>query len=112
MFDTGDQVRCYFPANISCFPRRLEDVFPIRLQDVFAGSSQDMFARPLAIMSLRRLRRQKNITLQTSRNIFKTSSVHLQQDKCLLVSLYENVEKLSNTMTKVVGNGMICITVM
>ena len=59
-----------FPANISCFPRRLQDVFAIRLpktssrrlQGVFKTSSrrlprrlQDEFARRLAIMSSRRL---------------------------------------------------------
>ena len=36
-----------------------------------------MFARRLAIMSSRRLGRQKNVTL-------KTSSVRLDQDECLL----------------------------
>ena len=55
-----------FPANISCFPRRLEDVFSVTLfvfQDALAirlpkTSSrrlQDMFARRLAIMSSRRV---------------------------------------------------------
>ena len=72
--------RMRFPANISCFPRRLQDVLAIRLpktssrrlqdvfkafsrhlqdvfQDVFKTSSrrlQDEFARRLAIMSSRR----------------------------------------------------------
>ena len=36
-----------------------------------------MFARRIAIMSSRRLERQKNVTL-------KTSSVRLHQDECLL----------------------------
>ena len=82
------------PANISCFPRRLqrntlrlprrlEDIF----QDVFKASSrhlQDVFARRLAIMSSRRfeetsrrLGRQKNVTLKTSsrrlQDVFSTS---------------------------------------
>ena len=57
-------------ANISCFPRGLEDVFKTylqyvllkRLQEVFKTLSrrlQDVFARRLAIMSSRRLGRQK-----------------------------------------------------
>ena len=76
----------HFPANISCFPRFLQDVFAIRLpktssrhleyffktssrnlprrlfQDVFKTSSK----RHLAIMSWRHLGRQKNVTLKTS----------------------------------------------
>ena len=55
-----------FPANISCFPRRLqrntfrlprplEDVFKTYLQYVFLKRLQDVFARRLAIMSSRRL---------------------------------------------------------
>ena len=92
------------PANISCFPRRLqrnnfclsrplEDILKTYLQyvfmkylqevlqDVFKTFSrrlQDVFARRLAIMSWRRLGRQKNITLKTSwrrfEDVFSTSS--------------------------------------
>ena len=89
-----------FPANISCFPRRLENVFSVtlfvfqdvlktfwrRIQDVFAirlpkmpsRRLQDVFARRIAIMSSRRLGRQKNVTLKTSwrllEDVFSTSS--------------------------------------
>ena len=60
--------------------RRLQDIFktfarglPGRLQDVFqdvcktsSRRFQDVFARRLAIMSSRRLGRQKDVTLKTS----------------------------------------------
>ena len=45
---------------------------------------QDVFARRLAIMFSRRLGRQKNVTLKTSEDVFKNSSVRLHQDECLL----------------------------
>ena len=61
--------------------RRLEDVFSVTLfvfQDLLKMSSQDVFARRLAIMSSRRLGRQKNVTLKTSsrslQDVFSTSS--------------------------------------
>ena len=97
--------KIFYPANISCFPRRLQgvfqDVFSVtllvfqgvlktsskRFQDVFAISLrktssrrlQDIFKRSSIILktSSRRLERQKNVTL-------KTSSVRLHQDECLL----------------------------
>ena len=49
------------PANISCFPRRLQ-----RNTFHFLRRLQDVFARRIAIMSSRRLGRQKNVTLKTS----------------------------------------------
>ena len=87
------------PANISCFPQRLEDVFsvtvlhlPWRLQDVFKTYLQDVFktsSRHLRedVLQLRhkdvfntlwrRLVRQINATL-------KMCSVRLHHDECLL----------------------------
>ena len=84
------------PANISCFPRRLQcntfhlprrlqDVFAIRfpktssrcLQDVFKTCLQDVLQLCLQTSS-RRLGRQKNVTLTTSsrclQDVFSTSS--------------------------------------
>ena len=58
--------KAYFPANISCFPRRLQDVFVIRLRKTSSRRLQDVFARRLAIMSSRRFGTQKNVTLKTS----------------------------------------------
>ena len=61
------------------FSRRIQDI----LQDVFKTPStrlQDVFARRLAIMSLRRLEDKKCYT----EDFFKTSSVRLHQDECLL----------------------------
>ena len=54
------------PANISCFPRRLQEVFAIRLPKTSSRCLQDVFARRLTIMSSRHLERQKNVTLKTS----------------------------------------------
>ena len=84
------------PANISCFPRRLQcntfhlprrlqDVFAIRfpktssrcLQDVFKTCLQEVLQLCLQTSS-RRLGRQKNVTLTTSsrclQDVFSTSS--------------------------------------
>ena len=84
------------PANISCFPRRLQDVLKTSLRricntssyNVFKTSSrrlprhfQDVFAKGLAVMSSRRLGRQKKCYTE---DVFKTSSVRLYQDECLL----------------------------
>ena len=62
-----------FSVNTFRLPRPLEDVFLKRLQDVlqdvfktFSRRLEDVFARGLAIMSSRRLGRQKNVTLKTS----------------------------------------------
>ena len=70
-----------FPANISCFPRRLEDVFKKCLQDLFQRRLQDVlkmslqdvfktFSRHLQDLSARRL-------LQ---DVLKTSSKRLRED--------------------------------
>ena len=59
------------------FLKRLQDVFKTCLRDVLQLCLQDVFASRLAIMSSRRLGRQKNVTL-------KTSSVRLHRDECLL----------------------------
>ena len=62
-----------FSVNTFRLPRPLVDVFLKRLQDVlqdvfktFSRRLEDVFARGLAIMSSRRLGRQKNVTLKTS----------------------------------------------
>ena len=63
---SGDTGTSNTPANISCFPRRLQrntfhlprrvqDVFAIRLPKMSSRRLQDVFARPIAIMSSRRL---------------------------------------------------------
>ena len=76
--------------------RRLQDVFLKRLQDVFKTSSkrlprrlQDVFVRRLAIMSSRCLQYVFKMCLQyvlqlCLQDVFKTSSVRLHQDECLL----------------------------
>ena len=99
-----------FPANISCFPRRLENVVNVtlfvfqdvlktfwrRIQDVFAirlpkmpsRRLQDVFARRIAIMSSRRLQDvledKKMLHWRRLEDVLKTSSVRLHQDECLL----------------------------
>ena len=103
----------YNPANISCFPRRLENVFSItlfvfqdvlktswrRLQDIFtirlpktsSRRLQVVFARRLAIISSRRLQdvlEDKKMLhwrrLTRLQDVFKASSVRLHQGECLL----------------------------
>ena len=96
-------IHWYIPANISCFPRLLEDVFsvtifhlPRRLQEVFTRplpktSSRRICktssSRRLAIMSWRRLQRNNSSSSKTSsrrvcktssRDVFKTFSTRLQ----------------------------------
>ena len=76
--------RRLFPANISCFPRRLQDVFSVTLfvfQDLFKTSSrrlQDVFAIRLPEMSSRRLQDVFKTCLQDVlqlclQDVFKTS---------------------------------------
>ena len=75
-----------FPANISCFPRRLADVFSVTvfllprcLQDVFKMSSrrlQDMFAMPLPKTSSRRL--QEVFTKKSCNYVLEASSRRLE----------------------------------
>ena len=103
----------YYPANIYCFPRHLQrntlrlprplqDVFKTylqhvflkRLQDVlqdvfktFSRRLEDVFARGLAIISSRRLGRQKNVTPKTSwrrlEDVLSTSSPRRMFAECL-----------------------------
>ena len=106
--------RSCYQAKISCFPRglqrntfrlprpledvfktylqyvflkRLEEFFTTYLQYVFLKCLQDVFVRRLVIMSSRRLGRQKMLHWIRLENVFKTSSVRLHQDECLLVSV-------------------------
>ena len=94
------------PANISCFPRRLQDVFSISLfvfQDLLKTTPrrlQDIFAIRVPKTSSRRLQDVFKTCLQevvqlclqdvlesswkTKNVTLKTSSVRLHQDKCLL----------------------------
>ena len=86
-------------------PRRLQGVFKTssrRLQDVFAihlhktslrrlpRRLQDVFARRLAVMSSRHLQDvledKKMLHWRRLQHVFKTSSVRLHQDECLLGS--------------------------
>ena len=57
-----------FPANISCFPRRLENVFRISISHL-SRYLQDVF--------------QDNVFKASSRRIFKTSSSRRLQYRCL-----------------------------
>ena len=75
-----------FSVNTFRLPRPLEDVFLKRLQDVlqdvfktFSRRLEDVFARGLAIMSSRRLGRQKNVT----EDVFSTSSPRRMFAECL-----------------------------
>ena len=93
--------------NTFRLPRRLADVFKTylqcaflkRLQDVlqdlfktFPRRLQDVFARRLAIMPSRRLQdvfqtswnTKKMLQWRHLQDVFKTSSVRLHQDECLL----------------------------
>ena len=98
IFNNLTMHRVYFVPKVGYFPtkyflfnktssRRLQDVF----QDVFKTSSrrlQDVFARRLAIMSSRRLQGvlegKKMLHWRGLQDVFKTSSVRLHQDECLL----------------------------
>ena len=75
-------IACLSPANISAFPRRLEDVFsiiilclPRRLQDVFAIRLPQTPSRRL-----------QDVFKTSSQDVFKTSSRRLQDllPRCLL----------------------------
>ena len=69
-----------FPANISCFPRRLEDVFSVKIfhlpsgfQDVFKTRLHDLFQRRFQDVFARRVQ-----------DVFKTNLQDVQEDKKLL----------------------------
>ena len=72
--------------------RRLQDVFAIRLHKMSSRRLQDVFARRLAIMSLRRLQYvledKKTLHWRRLEDVFKTSSVRLHQEECLLGYLF------------------------
>ena len=81
----------YYPANIYCFPRRLqrnnsrlprplEDVFKTYLQYVFLKRLQDVFKTCLQDVFKTSWKTKKCYT----EDVLKTSSVRLHQDKCLL----------------------------
>ena len=74
--------------NTFHLPRSLQDVFAIRLRKTSSRRLQDVFARRLAIMSSRRLQDvledKKMLHWRRLQDVFKTSSVRLHQDQCLL----------------------------
>ena len=107
------------PANISCFPRCLEDVFSVhfpssktswrRLQEVFVIRLPKTSSRRVCKTSCnfvfktssRRLGRQKKCYTEDG---LKASSVRLHQDKCLLgtslaVSQKKHFRDNSNSLT-------------
>ena len=71
----------YYPANTFCFPRRLQDFFKTCSQDVFKMSwrrlHEDVLKLCVEDVFLKTSWKTKNVT-------FKTSSVRLHQDECLL----------------------------
>ena len=101
--DLSQQTFLLFQDVLKTSSRHLQDVFAIRLpktssrclQDVLKTSCkassrrlQDRFARRLAIMSSRRLQDVFKTSWKTKKcyteDVFKTSSVRLHQDECLL----------------------------
>ena len=85
------------PANISCFPRRLQDVFSVTLfvfQDVLKASwrrLQDIFAKRLPKTSSRRFQ-----------DVFKTSSKTCLQDvlQLCLQDVFKTSWKTKNVTLK------------
>ena len=66
----------------------LQDVFKTCLQDVFFKKSsrhlQDVFKKTSCNYALKKSWKAKNVTLTSYKNVCKTSSLRLHQDKCLL----------------------------
>ena len=74
----------HFPANISCFPRRLQDVFKTSSAQQFSSFKtswrrlQDVFPIGLPKMSSRRLQDVFSVTLFVFQGLLKTSSRPLE----------------------------------
>ena len=68
--------------------RRFQNVFKTCLQDVFFKKSsrhlQDVFKKTSCNYALKTSWKAKNVTLTSYKNVCKTSSLCLHQDKCLL----------------------------
>ena len=93
---SGDTGTSNTPANISCFPRRLQrNTFhlPRRLQDVFKTYLQYVFLKRLQDVFKTCLQDVFKTSWKTKKcyteDVLKTSSVRLHQDECLLEHLFK-----------------------